>query len=185
MSKNLFLLYAIITFTFCAKPAPKVTENARFIAFNKNLSLETRLAKYPFSESTKIELVALKIAEFADIEEKKARDSTGCACKSVFPYPLKDIITKKTVLNAAQIDTLTATLFKTDSVKISKSKGLTQIKNALFFYDKNEKLFARLYIDTQTTEVWSLYKGKKEIDFVRPLLGQKDNLSNFIGSILK
>jgi hypothetical protein len=185
MSKNLFLLFAIITFAFCAKPAPKVAENVHFIASNKNLSLETRLAKYPFSESVKIELVALKVAEFADIEEKKARDSMGCACKSVFPYPLKDIITKKTVLNSRQIDTLTAILFKTDNVRIGKSKGLTQIKNALFFYDKNEKLFARLYIDTHTTEVWSFYKGKKEIDFVRPLLGQKDDLSNFIRSILK
>jgi hypothetical protein len=183
--KNIYFLIITLTLLSCAttptNPSPQIQaelpENA--------LSRTVRLAQYPFSESAKIELVALRISEFADIEEKKARDSTGCNCKNAYSYPLKDIITKKTVLNTAQIDTLTAILFKTDTVKIGKSKGLTHIKNAIFFYDKNEKLFARLYIDMNTTEVWSFYKGKKEIDFVRPILGQNADLSAFISNILK
>jgi hypothetical protein len=183
--QNIYFLIITLTLLSCAttptNPSPKTQAE-----LPKNaLSRTVRLAQYPFSESAKIELVALGISEFSAIEEKKARDSTGCCCKSVFSYPLKDIITKKMLLNAAQIDTLTAILFKTDTAKIGKSKGLTHIKNALFFYDKNEKLFARLYIDMNTTEVWSFYKGKKEIDFVRPILGQKGDLSTFIHNTLK
>ena len=175
MFKSLpLLLLCAITFVFCAKPAPKAVERVKTSSaiakkakqntvFTDALPLANRLAQYPFSESAKIELVALVMSEFADMEEKKARDSTGCTCKSVFSYPLKDSITQKTLLSVAQIDTLTAILFKKDSVVIGKSKGLVRIENALFFYDKNEKLFARLYIDTQLSGNWTLYKNKKEI----------------------
>jgi hypothetical protein len=180
-----FLTITVIALISCNTTPTKTSPKNELERQRSQLPLTVRLAQYPFSESAKIELVTLRTSEFADIEGKKARDSTGCNCKTVFAYPLKDIITKKMVLNTAQIDTLTAILFKTDTAHIGKNKGLTKIKNALFFYDKNEKLFARLYIDTHATAVWSFYKGKKEIDFVRPLLGQADDLGDFIDNILK
>ncbi len=195
--KNKLSLILIIVINFCygQKKAPPVL--TRHVQINKNykpVSLNKRIAKYPFNEATKIKLVSYNLAFKKDIlnypappPPKTKEDSINLELFYNKPKPISlnnvledknlDGLTESKILNLSEISELTNILSNTCgkySIGVFSKTGCFFPRNAILFYDEKDEIFAMVEICFQCsgieTKPRNIFDNSDLCDYIYPEL---------------